>query len=200
MKPAVVGDHTALGRLILRSEPYVKEALYSQFGHGLLERIGLCDVVNETHVRVLEKFGTFQGGTNKKQFRSWMVTIAFRIVLDWIRKAGGGGRGPEEPVDVDDITPQSGKTPSSLVRHADEVERMARALARLSEKDRALIEWWYLRELTLDEIVKELEKSEGSPPAKNTVSQRRRRALDRLRKACEEVVEEESEPEGEEQE
>jgi RNA polymerase sigma factor (sigma-70 family) len=179
LEPAVVGDHTALGRLIVRTSRYVEAALYHRFGHRLLERIGLSDVVNETHVTVLEKFATFQGGTNKKQFRSWMVTIAFRIVLDWIRKPGGGGRRAGEPVDVDDITPQGGKTPSSLVRQVETYGLIEKAVAELPEEDQALIRMRIERGCSHEEIAQAL----SIQPA--TSRKRFERILRRLRQDLE---------------
>jgi RNA polymerase sigma factor (sigma-70 family) len=48
----------------------------------LAERIGVSDILQDTYVKVLDKFSTFRGGGTKKRFRRWMTVVACNTAID----------------------------------------------------------------------------------------------------------------------
>lgn len=90
-----------------------------------------------------------------RPFRPWMLTIVFNLRRDDLRRAR---RWRETHLEVDVA---ADPVPDPLVRRA-EVTRVRRALARLSAKQRALIEMHWFEDLTYPQIATRVGATPGA--------------------------------------
>lgn len=126
---AVAGDQDACSRLVCRFTPLVRSVVHRSGLHGT----EADDVVQETWVRLM---------LNLPQVREpialprWLAVTASRLCLNRFRC-----RNRTTPVaDVDDQPAPVHAEPCSEVLRRDEARRLRCAIARLSDRERQLVE------------------------------------------------------------
>jgi len=158
-------DKAAFAELFRHFAPRVKAfVMKSGAGPELAE-----EVTQEVMATLWRKAHLFD--PTKASVATWVFTIARNRKIDIIRKQ----RRPEP----EDLTwgPEAEPDQADVLAHAEETEKLGRALAALPEKQRVLIERAYFGELSHSEIAAET----GLPLG--TIKSRIRLALDRLRHA-----------------
>ena len=143
------------------------------------------DLFQETFRKVHEKAGTYKGG----KLKSWIFTIATRIVIDNARKnklkfislnqnTGNDADGRElaEVCAVSD-----GEGPVESAEKKELIERVRRALGRLSARQRTTLVLSYYQNMSYRQVAEVMDCSVG------TVKTQMFRALKRLAKSLPDV-------------
>ncbi len=153
---AQAGDHAALERIYRDTVPLVLGYLRS---NGAREPE---DVTSDVFVSMVSNLRSFSG--DERQFRSWLLTIAHRRMVDSLRR---DGRRREEPVPVDELG-------NRMILLTDgESEAMSRlrslgvieAIDQLTEGQRAVLMLRVLADLEVKEIARIVGKPETAVKA-----------------------------------
>lgn len=118
------GDHAAAAELVGRHAPAV-----ARFVASLGERDEVEEVVQDAFVRAFEALGTFRADA---QFRTWLLTIAKRVVLDRRRRE----RRRRDDVAVDETHAATAGDALDALVTAEGAGRIRAALATLSPLQR----------------------------------------------------------------
>ena len=129
------------------------------------------DLTSETFIGVFRGIDRFEG--DERAFRSWVLVIAHRRLLDERRKLG---RRPEDPVDGEVLTALVGGDAEADGMDAVRQGAVAEALATLSDDQRTVLTLRIIGELTIEEIATIVGKRPGA------VKALQRRGLVHLRK------------------
>jgi len=148
------GDQRAATRLVERHATAI-----ARFVASVGERVDVDDVVQETFARAFASLDSFRG---ESSFRTWLFTIARRLVLDRRRserRRGGGSRMQSEVQDSDVVTEFDAL--DAVV--ADETERrMREAVARLTPTQREVFTLRVAEGLSYREIAAAVDTTEGA--------------------------------------
>lgn len=162
------GSKESLGVLVNRYQKTLYGLLvHVTGGDGSLAE----DLFQEAFVRAVKGAKTFDAN---RSFRSWITAIALNLVRDEVRKRKLRGEvplgegGAEEQAAAGDLATESAE-------HRDEVSRVRRALADLTEKEREIVLLHFYQGLTLGEASEVLNVPLG------TVKSRLHGALVRLK-------------------
>jgi RNA polymerase sigma factor (sigma-70 family) len=120
------------------------------------------DTASEVFVSMITRLSSFQG--DEQHFRSWLLTIAYRRMVDDLRRRG---RRHEDPVPVDELGQQV------IMLTDGESEAMARlrsrgvleAIDRLTEDQRAALMLRVLADLPIREVADVMGKPETAVKA-----------------------------------
>lgn len=160
IQEAKAGSRVALGQLL---EAYRHLLLWQAAGKlpaHLRAKEGMSDLVQDTFLEAQRDFEHFRG-TSEPEFQAWLGQILTHNAHNLARKYGTVRRniGREEPLDNSGRpgNPCSGlpadtPSPSSAASSGEEWALLDRALARLAEKDRQVIELRHLDQLTFPEV------------------------------------------------
>ncbi len=165
-----------LGSRVSDSDEALIRALYSQHGPAVLayvikltgDRAAAEDVLQETLVRAWRHSEVLVNG--KGSVRAWLLTVAYRIVMDRIRATAA------RPREVAESLAQSPMQRDHADQVIDSME-VLEALQKLSEEHREVIIQVYFRGCSL------LEASQALGVPEGTVKSRSYYALRALRKA-----------------
>jgi RNA polymerase sigma-70 factor (ECF subfamily) len=148
------GDQRAATQLVERHAEAV-----TRFVASVGERTDVDDVVQDTFVRAFASLESFRG---ESTLRTWLFTIARRLVLDKRRserRRGGGARMQVEVEDADAVTEYDAL--DAVV--ADETERrMREAVARLTPTQREVFTLRVGEGLSYREIAEAVDTTEGA--------------------------------------
>lgn len=148
------GDERAATALVERHA----EAL-ARFAASVGAREDVEDLVQETFVRAFSSLDSFRG---ESSLRTWLFTIARRLLLDRRRSArrrGGGSRNAVDVKDSDAVTEYDAL--DGVV--ADETERrMREAVARLTPTQREVFTLRVSEGLSYKEIAEAVGSTEGA--------------------------------------
>jgi RNA polymerase sigma-70 factor, ECF subfamily len=148
------GDQRAATQLVERHAEAVARFVASVGAH-----IDVDDVVQDTFVRAFASLDSFRGESSLK---TWLFTIARRLVLDRRRserRRGGGARMQVEVQDADAVTEYDAL--DAVV--ADETERRMRdAVARLTPTQREVFVLRVGEGLSYREIAEAVDTTEGA--------------------------------------
>jgi RNA polymerase sigma factor (sigma-70 family) len=161
------GDVAKLGSLFERHHT----ALFDFFCRTLGDRAAAQDLVQEVFIRILKYRRTYR---DEGRFATWMFHIARNVRADHVRR-----RRPDQLTD-DMPEPAAGSpTPAARVEAAEDVQRLRRALMRLSDDKRELVVLARYRGMKHEDIAAVLRVEVG------TVRVRLHRALKELRELVE---------------
>ncbi len=118
------GDERAASELVTRHAPAV-----ARFVSSLGMRVDVDEVVQDTFVRA---FGAIESFRSEAAFRTWLFTIARRLVLD--RRRSAKRRGTEVEVQEDDAA--SSDDPLSSMVAQEMEDRLRAAVLRLTTLQR----------------------------------------------------------------
>jgi RNA polymerase sigma-70 factor (ECF subfamily) len=148
------GDQRAARQLVERHA----EAL-ARFVASVGTRVDVDDLVQDTFARAFASLDSFRG---ESSLRTWLFTIARRLVLDRRRserRRGGGVRMQVEVQDADAVTEYDAL--DAVV--ADETERrMHEAVARLTPTQREVFTLRVAEGLSYREIAEAVDTTEGA--------------------------------------
>ena len=161
---AVRGDTGAFGRLVVRHQSAARHLAAALAGTSDAD-----DIAQEAFIRAYRSLDTFRSGS---PFRPWLL----RIVANQARNHHRGmkrrdGRNASNAARV----PTAPAGPSEAAELADDRARLTAAIRQLPEKDRRVLAFRYLMDLTEDETALALNVARG------TVKSRTSRALGKLR-------------------
>ncbi len=152
------GDEDAQRDLVDRFGPLV----YSVCARHGLDGPDREDVAQQIMLDVFRGLPRYRGGS---RLSTWIYSLALRRVADHFRSP----QRRDEPSGLaeDDTFPATasmpgGRPPDQEVVERDEQARVARALARVPEPERAALLAYYLGELSVTEIARELKIPEGT--------------------------------------
>jgi len=169
---AIAGDQGAYAQLLERHQAVAFRAAYLVTG----SRAEAEDAAQEACVKAWLALGRFRP---EAPFRPWLVAIAMNEARN--RRRGGGRRaGLALRVATDSMQSLTAASAESEVLAAEERERLAAAVAALSEADQLVIAARYFLGLSEAEAATALGLRRG------TVKSRLSRALERLRIRLEE--------------
>ena len=144
------GDEQAASRLVERHA----EALARFVGRqGAVDEVD--DLVQETFIRA---FGALDGFRADSSFRTWLFTIARRLVID--RRRAQTRRG--SPVDLDDAVMASGYDMLDELVATEQGERIREAVASLTRLQRAVFLARIQDGLSYRDIAETLGTTEGA--------------------------------------
>ncbi|MEN6372906.1 MAG: RNA polymerase sigma factor [Armatimonadota bacterium] len=140
-------DEAALRELLRRHERPVYSLLYRMLGNHEDSEDALADVF----MKVWRSASSFRGAS---KFTTWLYKIAGNTARDILRSRKVR---PEVPVADDilcemDLIGDNVVDPDIRIINADEIAGIEKAMMRLSEEDRLLVDLYHVQECSLDEI------------------------------------------------
>ncbi len=189
---AIGGDRDALGRLLQIVEPDLRAYVRLNCGERMRQLESSSDLVQSVCRVVLEDFEDFRG-TTEGEFRSWLSTLAERKIRSRARGFAAEKRGFDRQVRLDDRVSRPEQllgayrsvwTPSRHLAEKEAVERIERAIERLSADDREVICLRGIMKLSYAEIAERMQRNE--PSVRQLLHRARARLvqeLDRLEKS-----------------
>jgi RNA polymerase sigma-70 factor (ECF subfamily) len=164
---ARAGSREALGRVLSQYHHYLLQIARRELARDLQAKGGASDLVQETFLEAQRFFDRFEG-TSAAELRAWL-----RGVL--VHQSAKVGRrfhttqkrrlAREVPLDpaarpaASEGLPAAGPTPSALLLARERQEVLLRALERLPEDYRRVMLLRYQKELTFEEIGREMRRS-----------------------------------------
>ena len=136
------------------------------------------DLTSEVFLRVFDRLDSFHGG--ETQFRSWVFTIAHRVLIDDHRRRGARPRTALPPAPLESIA--GGDAETDALRRL-ELRSVEATLATLPTDQCDVLMLRVVGCLTVEEVARALDKRPGA------VKALQRRGLARLRRQLEEGTE-----------
>ena len=131
------------------------------------------DVLQTAYLRIVSGRARFKG---ESSFKTWVFGVIRMIARSEKRKAwlwSSRHQGSDAALDV----PDSARRADSDVEDAERAERLARALARLSDRQREVLQLAFYHDLTIEDAARVMEVTVGSA---RTHYDRGKKALARL--------------------
>lgn len=164
------GDPDALSELVHSHEKRLLDSVRAELGRRIRQRLESCDIVQQVYLEALRDVHRFcdRGGDS---FFHWLRAIAINRIRDADRDAfRTTKRGPElraadlgddaSMLDLFEQVRGSLTSPTAAVRRDEQLELLARALARLSEDHREALRLRYLRHLDVPATAARMNRSE----------------------------------------
>jgi RNA polymerase sigma-70 factor (ECF subfamily) len=159
---AGAGDRAALDALCARHAGRLLSAIRARMPAAVAQRVGAEDILQETLLEAARRIEDFEPRGDGTFYR-WLVGIA-RFKISEAQRAGHARkRALEVPLDGDPARSQT--SPSGGAMRAERHERVARALARLPERQAEAVRLRYLEGATLEETAAALACSQGAVKA-----------------------------------
>lgn len=157
---ARAGSGERLGALLEQFRPYLRAIARQEMGAPLTGKVAASDLVQETLVRGVEGFATFEGAT-PQQLAGWLR----QILLNHVRSAARTFETDKR--DVTREEPGGSRafvagdlSPSRAFMARERAALLEQGLARLPAGLRALLEWRHRENLSFAEIARRIGKSE----------------------------------------
>lgn len=176
-------DPQSLGRLLIHYRPYLLAIANREIGPDLDAKVSASDIVQQACMEATRDVARFRGDT-PSEFRSWLRAICLNKLGTILKKYGAtSARGRERSLDATshggDASPDRFPAPSTLspsghVMVDENAEIVNRALQRLRQHDRQVLEWRVYEGLEWVEIAR---RSGGTIEA---IRKAYSRAIDRL--------------------
>lgn len=139
---ATSGDHGAFAWLIGEYKHMVHTACYRILRH----REEAEEATQDTFVKAYQNLGSYQGGS---KFSTWLFSIAYRTAISQGRKRRDGS----SSIDELGAGQEPSEGASATVEASDRTLALNKALARLPAEDAAIVSFFYLEEMSVEEIV-----------------------------------------------
>jgi RNA polymerase sigma-70 factor (ECF subfamily) len=153
-------EDTALARRLKRRDPQALAELYDRYGRAVyfvtyrvVEDQGAAeDLVQETFLRVWNNIATFD--SRRASLGRWILAVARHQAIDYVRSCQG--RMTRGFVPVEDWNVSSSSWETHAVERLDRNWVLGRALAKLSDRQRALLKLAFVEGLTHVEMATQL--------------------------------------------
>lgn len=166
IQAAKEGDRSSLSQLLLLHYDSLRRYLASRISADLQGLLRAEDVLHQTLVRAARMVSSFEPH-HAGSFRAWLRTIADNLLKDAEkrrrreRRAGDPlpGRAGSSIAVLMDRLAGDGTTPSGQVQRRDATRCMQAALASLPAEQREVLERYYLKEQSLDQIAEAMDRT-----------------------------------------
>ena len=169
---AKAGDRQALELLLTQYRPYLRILAEQEIGPALQRRIDGSDVAQQTCIEAVVAFPKFLGST-EPQFTAWVKTILNHNVINLIRDNKAGrrdvgrekelGRGGDNSATLNWYEPAGqDSSPSERAIRGEAALELAQAVETLPDDQRRAVQLRYLEARSLDEIGRELNRSQSA--------------------------------------
>lgn len=138
---AAKGDHHAFAWLVGE----YKHMVYTASSRILRDEQEAEEATQDTFVKAYQNLGGYQGGS---KFSTWLFSIAYRTAISQLRKRKNQSSSLE---DLGRAEPSVASTDG--MEHSDRRAALTRALAQLPAEDAAIVNFYYLEDLSVEEIV-----------------------------------------------
>jgi RNA polymerase sigma-70 factor (ECF subfamily) len=153
------GSQAALGDALEKLRAYLLAIAERELDPNLHAKGGASDLVQETLMDALRDFGHFQGGT-EEEFKAWLRRLLLHNLVDFTRlyrETGKRNIRCEVALNTDTPSPGTAPTmtqpsPSGEAIRDEEAEAVRRALDRLPEDYRRVIQLRYQEERSFEDI------------------------------------------------
>jgi RNA polymerase sigma-70 factor (ECF subfamily) len=168
---ARAGSVQATNELFGQLHSYLAWVAHREFDARFQNKIGESDIVQQSYLRAVERFGDFQGD-DERQFRAWVreiLTNELRQVRrslragkrDW-RRERGAAREPGEATRGSAEFVDNLPTPGTQALADEQSAGLRAALCRMSEEHRCVIELRTWQHLSFGEIAARMGRSENA--------------------------------------
>lgn len=167
IRKAKGGNESARDAVLMRLQPYIVSLAARHHEKWLRQKQGVSDIVQQSLIRVLEKFDSFQGSSSS-EFHAWLKVL----VLNEIRQIGRRYRrdvrdaSREQSIESGDaIATGAGEPIVSPVERMMVQEQLARLKARVTELNdgtRRIVEMRAFQGLTFAQIAERLGKNQDA--------------------------------------
>jgi RNA polymerase sigma-70 factor (ECF subfamily) len=163
VRGAVAGGPEAVDALYARVAPRVLAYVRMRMGPSLRARMDSRDILQATLLKSFEHFGEFQGA-GRPALMAWLARIAEREILDRADYHQRARRSAERETPLDGEDALAARVTSVLSRmiRDERAEKLAEAMAGLSDAHREIILLRKFQELPFREIAARLDKSEDA--------------------------------------
>lgn len=134
------GDSRAYGELVRQYQHMVYTAC-----HRVLRNAE--DAEEATQDSFVKAYQHLRGFTGTSKFSTWLFSIAYRTAVSHARRRRTDGGS------VDELSEHPASGPEAAAPAGDVKENLDRALAQLPADDASLLSFYYLEEMSVDEIV-----------------------------------------------
>ena len=155
LKQARSGDERALARVYDEYAPAIYRYAYRLTGHEGTAQ----DATSETFHKLLVSLR--DGGGPTDNLSAWLYRVAHNVVVDGYRRQPDD---PPLPLDQAPHVPVAPQQEASLERH-ERLDRVRRALRRLTSLQQQVISLRFLEELSIRETAEIMNKTEGAVKA-----------------------------------
>jgi len=114
------------------------------------------DICQNVFLKAYRKLDTFAG---RSSFKTWLVTIANREGLNWLRTRSR--KAPANVVDLEMVDLPSGNDQEKVLLETERRQRVVDSLDVLNQRSRLAVILRYFRDMPIREIAEVLECSEG---------------------------------------
>ncbi len=114
------------------------------------------DVCQNVFLKAYRKLDTFAG---RSSFKTWLVTIANREGLNWVRTRSR--KAPPTVVDLETVDLPSRHDQETLLLETERRQRVVDGLQVLNQRSRLAVILRYFRDMPIREVAEVLECSEG---------------------------------------
>lgn len=166
---AVKGDRASLSQLLLLHYDGLRRHIAMRLRGELARLVIADDILHQTMVRASQAIGRYQP-RHEGAFRAWLQTISDNLIKDAQKRRRRERRVGQEKIPgengswaaVVERIAGDGTTASVRGQRRENADRLLAALASLPDDQRDMVERYYLKEQSLDEIAESLGCSKGA--------------------------------------
>jgi RNA polymerase sigma-70 factor (ECF subfamily) len=157
LRAARGGDQALLGQLLERCRDYLLRIAAGELDAELRGKVGDSDLVQQTFVQAVDKFEQFHG-EREDELLAWLRRILLNHLANVRRKVAGheAGLGDTDLAELRKALLDPGQSPSSQARAHERDEALRRALDRLPEHYRLVIQWRSYERCPFEEVGRRL--------------------------------------------
>ena len=163
------GDTFAREELLIKIQEYLEMTANRHMDPSLKQKVGTSDIVQQSFLRVIEKFSTFRGASSP-EFRAWLRTIVINEVNNIRRSYRTHKRDiareqsfRAKDSDIADFQPaDQNLTPSSEAISAERLQKFHEILENLSPHHAEVIRLRNMKRLPFSEIAEAMGRSEDA--------------------------------------
>lgn len=159
---AQCGDEQALGVLLDEFRPYLRLLAQRAMDGRLRGRIDDSDVVQQTYLSAVRRFGEFSGDSTE-QFAAWLQKIHERNLIDTARRHIEAERrsvnSEATQVEVEPLADSELSSPSQRLMRGERAVRLARAISQLPDDQAEAVRLRHLDAWSISDIAERMNRS-----------------------------------------
>lgn len=163
LQRAISGDEQSLGRLLDEFRPWLRLLAQRFLDQRLGGRIDDSDVVQQTYLSAIRRFGEFRGSSTE-ELAAWLRAIHERNLIDETRKHLGTEKraiGREEtPNEISQLVTET--SPSQRLMQGESAVQLAKAITAIPEDQATAVRLRHLEGWSLDQIAEHMQRTDRS--------------------------------------